>query len=119
MSNAGLSANTGTILSVRGSVVDVRFEQRLPPINTLLRVGKIAIEVWAQLDAHSIRGIALTPTQGLPYVFSKAQYADGNVFFAPTPESQVGASVQVERQTFGDGVYGVNVRGELAVYYFF
>ena len=65
MSNAGLSANTGTILSVRGSVVDVRFEQRLPPINTLLRVGKIAIEVWAQLDAHSIRGIALTPTQGL------------------------------------------------------
>ena len=60
--------NIGSILSVRGSVVDVRFEGRLPPINTLLRVTNlehIAIEVWAQLDAHILRGIALTPTQGL------------------------------------------------------
>jgi hypothetical protein len=76
---------------------------------------------------------ALTPVQGLPYVFSKAEYLDGNLFFSPTPETQVGASVQVERQTFGDVVtytndsgqptsshiYGTNVRGELAVYYFF
>ncbi|MET3123065.1 F-type H+-transporting ATPase subunit beta [Oxalobacteraceae bacterium GrIS 2.11] len=61
-------SNVGTILAVRGSVVDVHFDARLPSINTLLRVGqdgKIAIEVWAQLDAHSVRGIALTPTQGL------------------------------------------------------
>lgn len=68
MSDVSLAANMGSILSVRGSVVDVRFEGRLPPINTLLRTGlqgKIAIEVWAQMDAHSIRGIALTPTQGL------------------------------------------------------
>ncbi|HSZ82959.1 MAG TPA: hypothetical protein VLA14_11785, partial [Polyangia bacterium] len=73
--------------------------------------------VGSQIESNNVD--KLTPTQGLPYVFSKAQYADGNVFFAPTPESQVGASVQVERQTFGDNVYGVNVRGELAVYYFF
>jgi len=66
MSELPLCPNIGTILSVRGSVVDIHFETRLPPINTLLRVGaKIAIEVWAQLDAHSVRGIALTPTQGL------------------------------------------------------
>lgn len=60
--------NIGSILSVRGSVVDVWFEGRLPPINTLLRVSNlehIAIEVWAQLDVHILRGIALTPTQGL------------------------------------------------------
>jgi F-type H+-transporting ATPase subunit beta len=39
----------------------------LPPIYSLLRAkeGKIAIEVLAQLDAHRVRGIALTPTQGL------------------------------------------------------
>jgi F-type H+-transporting ATPase subunit beta len=29
------------------------------------RRAKIAIEVLAQLDAHRVRGIALTPTQGL------------------------------------------------------
>jgi F-type H+-transporting ATPase subunit beta len=58
----------GTVLSVRGSVVDVRFERELPAIYSLLRAGhegRIAIEVLAQLDAHRVRGIALTPTQGL------------------------------------------------------
>ena len=67
MSNR-LSSNLGTIVSVRGSVVDARFEQALPPINSLLRAGKegrIAIEVWSQLDAQTVRGISLTPTQGL------------------------------------------------------
>jgi F-type H+-transporting ATPase subunit beta len=61
-------ANMGTIVSVRGSVVDVQFEDYLPPINSLLHAGKegqIVIEVWAQLSAHTVRGIALTPTQGL------------------------------------------------------
>ncbi len=73
--------------------------------------------VASQIESTNV--VSLTPQQGLPAVFSKAQYVDGNVFYAPTPESQVGASVQVERQTFGDGVYGLNVRGELALYYFF
>ena len=60
-------ANSGLVVSVRGSVVDVRFDAHLPPIYSLLHAkeGKIAIEVLAQLDAHCVRGIALTPTQGL------------------------------------------------------
>lgn len=61
-------SNLGVIVSVRGSVVDIRFEEHLPPICTLLRAGaqkEIAIEVSAQQDAHHVRGIALTPTQGL------------------------------------------------------
>ena len=59
--------NLGAVVAVRGSVVDMHFEQRLPPIYTLLHAmeGKISIEVLAQLDAHLVRGIALTPTQGL------------------------------------------------------
>jgi len=62
------SANTGVVVSVRGSVVDVRFETDLPPIHSMLRTGvdgSIAIEVLAQRDARHVRGIALTPTQGL------------------------------------------------------
>ena len=61
-------SNHGVVTSVRGSVVDVRFEDSLPPIYTLLRAGKeaqVAIEVLMQLDAHHVRGIALNPTQGL------------------------------------------------------
>ena len=58
----------GTVVAVRGSVVDARFEHDLPHINTVLRTGRdgeIVIEVLAQLDEHQVRGIALTPTQGL------------------------------------------------------
>ena len=53
---------------MRGSVVDVRFDEHLPPIYTVLRAGAegcIVIEVLAQRDSHHVRGIALTPTQGL------------------------------------------------------
>jgi F-type H+-transporting ATPase subunit beta len=48
--------------------VDVRFEEHLPPIYSVLRAGdegQIVIEVLAQRDARHVRGIALTPTQGL------------------------------------------------------
>jgi len=58
----------GVVTAVRGSIVDARFERQLPPIRTLLRGGNngdILIEVLAQNDARHVRGIALTPTQGL------------------------------------------------------
>ncbi|QDU65264.1 F0F1 ATP synthase subunit beta [Engelhardtia mirabilis] len=60
--------NLGAVVSVRGSVVDVRFYGALPPIYALLRAGErdqIVIEVLAQRDGSHVRGIALTPTQGL------------------------------------------------------
>jgi F-type H+/Na+-transporting ATPase subunit beta len=60
--------NVGVVVAVRGSVVDVRFDARLPRINSVLLAGamrKIIIEVLTQQNAHQVRGIALTPTQGL------------------------------------------------------
>ena len=60
--------NTGVVASVRGSVVDVAFGQRLPPVHSLLRAGaqqQIVLEVLAQQDAQRVRCIALTSTQGL------------------------------------------------------
>jgi F-type H+/Na+-transporting ATPase subunit beta len=68
MSDDSHFSNTGTVVSVRGSVVDIKFDKQLPPIYTLLRAGvegNIAIEVLSQLDAQRVRGIALTSTQGL------------------------------------------------------
>ncbi len=62
------SPNLGAVASVHGSVVDVRFDGLLPPIYSVLRAGaknEIVIEVLAQRDAQHVRGIALTPTQGL------------------------------------------------------
>ena len=68
MENKTSLPHLGTVVSVRGSVVDVRFDEHLPPIYSMLRAGadkQIAIEVLAQRDARHVRGIALTPTQGL------------------------------------------------------
>jgi F-type H+-transporting ATPase subunit beta len=68
MGIATIATNAGAVVSVRGSVVDVRFSQHVPDIYSVLRAGadgQIVIEVMAQLDAHRVRGIALTPTQGL------------------------------------------------------
>jgi F-type H+-transporting ATPase subunit beta len=58
----------GVVVSVRGSVVDIAFAKHLPPIYSVLHTGdegRIVIEVLAHLDARRVRGIALTPTQGL------------------------------------------------------
>lgn len=67
MENKAGSSNLGVVFSVRGSVVDIRFDGHLPPIYVLLHAqeAEIVVEVLAQLDARHVRGIALTPTQGL------------------------------------------------------
>jgi F-type H+-transporting ATPase subunit beta len=68
MSESAARPRSGVVVSVRGSVVDLRFDDGLPPIYTLLRAGddqQVLIEVQSQLDAQRVRGIALTSTQGL------------------------------------------------------
>src|SRR6202142_1667765 len=68
MEDKSTPPNVGTIVAVRGSVVDVRFDGHLPAICSVLRAGdgeRVVIEVLAQSDARHVRGIALTPTQGL------------------------------------------------------
>ena len=60
--------NHGVVISVRGSVVDARFPQRLPSLYHVLRAGEddqIVIEVVSHIDSKTVRGIALTSTQGL------------------------------------------------------
>jgi F-type H+-transporting ATPase subunit beta len=59
--------NQGRVLSVRSSVVDVHFPVA-PPIRNVLTAGdqgEVVIEVFTQLDNNTVRGVALTPTQGL------------------------------------------------------
>lgn len=58
----------GKVVRIQGSVVDFSFDKDLPSIRSLLLTGKdrkIYIEVLSQLDEKIVRGIALTPTQGL------------------------------------------------------
>jgi F-type H+-transporting ATPase subunit beta len=58
----------GSIVAIRGSVVDVRFARAPPPINRMLRTGedgRIAIEVVSLLDAHVVRGLAFNAGHAL------------------------------------------------------
>jgi len=60
--------NYGTVISVRSSVVDIHFPQRLPGLYHVLRGGEkedVVIEVLSHLDSKTIRGIALSSTRGL------------------------------------------------------
>jgi F-type H+-transporting ATPase subunit beta len=68
MIDKSTSSSRGAVVSVRGGVVDVQFDERLPSIFSVLHAGtkgEIIVEVMEQLDARRVRGIALTPTQGL------------------------------------------------------
>lgn len=60
--------DTGKVVAVRGSVVDVRFAAKLPEIFNKLVTGErqnIILEVTLHLDTNTVRSIALTPTRGL------------------------------------------------------
>lgn len=61
--------NRGTVISVRGSVIDACFKPGLlPDIGNVLLAGDdglIRVEVMVQINAETVRGISLMPTQGL------------------------------------------------------
>ena len=64
---AGGPAGGGRVVRVRGSVIDVEFDERLPEIDHLLRVAtaSVGMEVVAHLDARTVRAVALSATRGL------------------------------------------------------
>jgi F-type H+-transporting ATPase subunit beta len=62
------NAQTGRVLSVRGSVIDARFPDALPEVHHQLVTGeddRIVVEVVSHVDDETVRGMALTSTQGL------------------------------------------------------
>ncbi len=92
--------NRGTVVSVRGSVVDARFAKRLPPINNLLVAGEqdeIVIEVITHLNSQVVRGIALTPTRGL--ALGAAILDTGHPLQAPVGERLLGRVFNVFGET--------------------
>lgn len=60
--------SVGTVVAVRGSVIDAVFPHELPAVRSELRTGpggRIVVEVLAQLSERTVRGIALTATRGV------------------------------------------------------
>ncbi|MBN8852081.1 MAG: F0F1 ATP synthase subunit beta [Sphingobacteriales bacterium 50-39] len=107
------STTSGRVIAIRGSVVDVWFPGRLPLINTLLFCGQnreIVIEVQFHLDERHVRGIALTPAQGLA---RGAEAADGGrTLEAPVGEQTLSRMYNVFGRPIDHGgtVEGVSYR---------
>jgi F-type H+-transporting ATPase subunit beta len=60
--------HTGTVMSVRGSIIDAHFPNELPGMHHQLLVhsaSPVVLEVASHLSAEVVRALALTPTQGL------------------------------------------------------
>jgi len=60
--------NIGSVVSVRGSIIDAHFPVRLPAINHVLESGDdnaILVEVAMHLNPTTVRCMALTSAQGL------------------------------------------------------
>jgi len=66
--HSSIAEGYGTVASIRGSVVDILFEGPLPSIYSIVHTGRkmeVTIEILTQLDRRHVRGIALTPTEGI------------------------------------------------------
>ena len=97
------SGRRGVVVSIRGSVVDARFEPPLPEIRHLLRAddARVAVEVVMHLDERTVRGIALTPTQGLAR--GAAIHDTGQPLRAPVGRAVLGRMFNVFGQPIDGG----------------
>jgi F-type H+-transporting ATPase subunit beta len=102
-----LVATHGTVISVRGAVVDVGFVgQPLPPINTALvvqwdRPELLILEVHSHVDATTIRGIALQTTAGLAR--GTPVVTTGGPISVPVGEAVLGRLIDVVGQVRDGG----------------
>ena len=88
----------GTIVSVRGAVVDVHFGGTLPGIETALTVAwdrpePLVLEVHSHLDLRTVRAVALQPTAGLKR--GTAVQATGSAITVPVGEAVLGRLLDV------------------------
>jgi len=65
MDKAEENLAAGTIVAIRGGVVDVAFTGKVPRINALVHAGGVALEVASLVGDGVVRCIALGPVRGL------------------------------------------------------
>jgi F-type H+-transporting ATPase subunit beta len=93
------SSQTGAVVSVRGAVVDVRFEAGvLPAVDTALvvewdRPEPLLLEVHSQIDLSTVRAIAMQATSGLAR--STRVRATGSPITVPVGDAVLGRLLDV------------------------
>ncbi len=88
----------GVVISVRGSVVDVRFDAELPDLLEALYVHmseekRLPLEVQQHLDRHTVRAIAIAFTEGMRRGMKVER--TGGPFTVPVGEAVLGHMLNV------------------------
>lgn len=93
----------GRVVSVRGSVIDAAFVDRLPGIHEMLTgtSAGVRIEVISQPNESTVRGIALTPTRGLAR--GDELVASGSPLQVPVGRGLLGRMLNVFGETIDGG----------------
>ncbi len=90
----------GTVVSVRGGVVDAQFANDIPGQRTVLHAGddgSVQIEVATHVNSTTVRCIALTPTRGLAR--GDRVINTGRTLQVPVGEALLGRMLDVFGQT--------------------
>jgi len=102
--SVGQQDAAGSVLSVRGGVVDIRFPDGLPPVRRRLAAGPegtVILEVVAHRDHRTARAIAVTPTRGLAR--GDRVLDTGEPLRVPVGERCLGRIFDVLGRTLDDG----------------
>ena len=85
----------GEIVKISGPVIDVHFNGKLPPINTLLTIEGVDkhVEVAMHVANNTVRTIALEATEGLSCGLKVV--SDGNGIMVPVGDGVIGRVVDV------------------------
>ncbi len=93
----------GKITQILGPVVDISFEDGVPPIHQSLRKGDLVFEIQQHLGGQEVRAIALDSTEGLK---RGGEVEDtGNFLTTPVGEQTLGRILDVNGRAI-DGLDG-------------
>jgi F-type H+-transporting ATPase subunit beta len=103
----------GSITSVIGAVVDVQFDEKVPPILNALEVEnvepRLVLEVAQHLGENTVRTIAMDSTEGL--VRGASVTDTGNPIMIPVGECTLGRIMNVIGEPIdGRGAFGEKMR---------
>jgi F-type H+-transporting ATPase subunit beta len=90
------------VRSILGSVVDVQFDEALPPTRQLLKVDEpeVLLEVASHVDESTVRTFALTSTRGLAR--GAAVYDTGGPLSVPVGDAILGRVLDVRGRPMDD-----------------
>ena len=117
MGDVALPVQTGTVTSIRGSVVDIAFDEGLPAINEAVLVDTsgdpLLVEVQQHLSDRIVRGIAMASTEGLRR--GLAARATGEPITVPVGDALLGRMIDVVGQPL-DGKGPIDVEERMPIH---